>query len=263
MKRRWPGSSATLLRGCAPRARGCGNWTDSFKAEVFRGEKRNLPAHADCTPLSVERVASHLLPGGTFSRLMPGYESRAGQVEMLKAVARAFNEGRHLVVEAGTGVGKSLAYLVPAAAWARLNDVPVVVSTNTRNLQSQLVEKDLPLVREAIRAEFGQNEAGLLRVALLKGRTNYFCLRRLAVLLEHSQFELERPELRLFAEAVAWAVQTPDGDLDAFRGRGPRRSGISVQAFVAGRGVRGDAPAAITAAVFFRRPARVLQPRTW
>ncbi len=199
---------------------GCGNWADSFKAEVFRGEKRELPGHADCTPVSAERVASHLMPGGTFSRLMPGYESRPGQVEMLQAVARAFNEGRHLVVEAGTGVGKSLAYLIPAAAWARLNDLPVVVSTNTRNLQSQLIEKDLPLVREAIRAEFGGGDAGLVRVALLKGRSNYFCLRRLAVLLEHSQFELERPELRLFAEAVAWAVQTPDGDLDAFAGAG-------------------------------------------
>ena len=199
---------------------GCGNWTDSFTPEAFRGGKRELPSHADCTPLDVERVATHLLPGGTFARLMPGYESRPGQVEMLRAVTRAFNEGRHLAVEAGTGVGKSLAYLIPAAAWARLNDVPVVVSTNTRNLQAQLIEKDLPLVREAIRADFGSGTEGLLRVALLKGRSNYFCLRRLAVLQEHSQFELERPEMRLFAEAVAWAVQTPDGDLDSFAGAG-------------------------------------------
>ena len=199
---------------------GFGNWTESFKAEAFRGEKRELPAHADCSPLNVERVAAHLMPGGTFARLMPGYESRPGQVEMLRAVARALNEGLHLAVEAGTGVGKSLAYLIPAAAWARLNDLPVIVSTNTRNLQAQLVEKDLPLVREAIRAEFGGGESGTLRVALLKGRSNYFCLRRLAILLEHSQFELERPELRHFAEAVAWSVQTPDGDLDAFAGAG-------------------------------------------
>jgi ATP-dependent DNA helicase DinG len=199
---------------------GCGTWTETFKADGVRSERRTLPAHSDCTPLPVERVAAHLLPGGTFARLMPGYESRSGQVEMLKAVARALNEGRHLVVEAGTGVGKSLAYLIPAAAWARLNDLPVVVSTNTRNLQSQLIEKDLPLVREAVRAEFGSGESGLVRVAVLKGRSNYLCLRQLAVLLENSQFELERPELRLFAEAVAWAVQTPDGDLDAFAGAG-------------------------------------------
>jgi len=198
----------------------CGNWTDSFKPDARWGEKRALPAHADCTPLDAERIAGHLLPGGTFARLMPGYESRSGQVDMTRAVTRAFNEGRHLMVEAGTGVGKSLAYLIPAAAWARLNDVPVVISTNTRNLQSQLVEKDLPLVREAIRNDFGDGDSGLLRVALLKGRSNYLCLRRLAILLEHSQYELERPELRHFAETVSWSVQTPDGDLDSFAGSG-------------------------------------------
>jgi len=199
---------------------GCGSWTDSFAPEAIRGGKRELPSHTDCTPLDVDRIAKHLLPGGTFARIMPGYESRPGQIEMLRAVTRAFNEGRHLAVEAGTGIGKSLAYLIPAAAWARLNDVPVVVSTNTRNLQAQLIEKDLPLVREAIRAVFEPETEGFLRVALLKGRTNYLCLRRLAVLHEHSQFELERPEMRLFAEAVAWAVQTPDGDLDSFAGAG-------------------------------------------
>lgn len=211
------GHFAAHVRGEGMR---CGNWSDSFAPDARWGERRELPAHADCSPLDVARIASHLLPGGTFARMMPGYESRSGQVEMSRAVTRAFNEGKHLMVEAGTGVGKSIAYLVPAAAWARLNDVPVVVSTNTRNLQSQLIEKDLPLVREAIRAEFGPGDAGVLRVALLKGRTNYFCLRRLAILLEHSQFELERPELRYFAEAVAWSVQTSDGDLDSFAGAG-------------------------------------------
>jgi ATP-dependent DNA helicase DinG len=222
--------------------RGCGHWTDSFKPDARWGERRALPAHADCAPLDPDRVAAHLLPGGTFARLMPGYEPRPGQVEMTKAVARAFSEGRHLLVEAGTGVGKSLAYLIPAAAWALLNDVPVVVSTNTRNLQSQLVEKDIPLVLAALTGNLrspisdcrfeeteppnpkskieNQKSEVPLRVALLKGRSNYFCLRRLAILLEQSQYELERPELRHFAEAVAWAVQTPDGDLDTFAGAG-------------------------------------------
>lgn len=213
---------AALIGQAAARVRAsgvnCGNWTDSFPPDARWSEKRQLPPQADCAPLEVERLAAHLLPGGTFSRLMPGYESRPGQVTMLRAVARAFNEGRHLMVEAGTGVGKSLAYLIPAAAWARLNDVPVVISTNTRNLQSQLIEKDLPLVREAIRADFGEDEAGRLRVALLKGRANYLCLRRLALLMEHSQFELDRPELRHFAAVVAWSAQTPDGDLDTFAG---------------------------------------------
>lgn len=215
---------AKLIGRFAERVRlswsGCGAWRETFPAEHMRSEKRQLPTHEDCTPLDEQRLASHLLPGGTFSRMMPGYESREGQVTMVRAVVNAFNESHHLLVEAGTGVGKSLAYLIPVAAWARLNDVPVVVSTNTRNLQSQLIEKDLPLVREAIQNEFGSAEAGLLRVALLKGRTNYFCLRRLAILLEHAQYELERPELRLFADVVAWVVQSADGDLDTFAGRG-------------------------------------------
>jgi ATP-dependent DNA helicase DinG len=196
----------------------CGHWTETFKSDRSRNERKDAPRHEDCSPLSPERITSHLMPGGVFARLMPKYEARLGQLEMLKSVIRAFNEGKHLVVEAGTGVGKSLAYLIPAAAWARLNDVPVVVSTNTRNLQSQLIEKDLPLVLEAIRAEFGTEEGKQLRLAVLKGRSNYLCLRQFGLLLEHSQFELDRPELRLFTEVVAWAVQSPDGDLDAFAG---------------------------------------------
>jgi ATP-dependent DNA helicase DinG len=206
-------------RAEALRARGCvaGAWTDSFAAEAMRGDRRSLPDHADCAPLDVDRVAGYIMPGGTFARLKPGYESRAGQVQMLRAVTNAFNTATHLVVEAGTGIGKSMAYLVPAAFWAKLNDVPVVISTNTRNLQSQLIEKDLPLVVEAAREEFGE---GRLRVALLKGRSNYLCLRRFGVLLEHRQFELERSELRHFAEAVIWAARTADGDLDSFAGAG-------------------------------------------
>ena len=196
----------------------CGSWLESFKAEQSHHERKDQPRHEDCSPLSIERISSHLMPGGIFAQLMKGYEARAGQLQMLKAVIRAFNEGKHLVVEAGTGVGKSLAYLIPAAAWARLNDVPVVVSTNTRNLQSQLIEKDLPMVREAIRAEFGEEEGSQLRLAVLKGRSNYLCLRQFSILLEHSQFEMDRPELRLFTEVVAWAIQSPDGDLDAFAG---------------------------------------------
>ena len=94
----------------------CGHWTEAFKPDRARNERKEQPRHEDCSPLSSERITSHLMPGGVFARLMPGYEARLGQVEMLKAVIRAFNEGKHLVVEAGTGVGKSLAYLIPAAA---------------------------------------------------------------------------------------------------------------------------------------------------
>ena len=85
-----------------------------------------------------------LQPGGAFSAAFPGYEFRPPQVDMLEAVAGAFNQGHHLMVEAGTGTGKSVAYLLPAIAYAVKNDTRVVISTNTINLQDQLFRKDLP-----------------------------------------------------------------------------------------------------------------------
>lgn len=202
--------------------RGVIDWRTSFPVRnVMRHAGRKLPTLEDCTPLDPVTTAGYFETGGAFARLMPGYESRKGQVEMARAVADAFNSGKHLLVEAGTGVGKSLAYLVPAASWALLNDVPVVVSTNTRNLQTQLVEKDLPQVRKALDEAVGGDEGTVpLRTALLKGRSNYLCLRRFADLAEQSVYELERPELRQFAETVAWACQTNDGDLDQFAGGG-------------------------------------------
>ena len=202
--------------------RGVIDWTVSFPIRnVTRHSGRKLPTLEDCSPLDSGTTAGFFEAGGAFARLMPGYESRKGQVAMARAVADAFNNGKHLLVEAGTGVGKSLAYLVPAASWALLNDVPVVVSTNTRNLQTQLVEKDLPLVRRALDEAAGGDEGAVpLRTALLKGRSNYLCLRRFADLAEQGVYELERPELRQFAETVAWACQTNDGALDQFAGAG-------------------------------------------
>ena len=102
-----------------------------------------MPDHADCSPLDVDSVAMNLMPGGALGK-MEGYEPRTGQIDMLKAIVRTFNDRGHLMIEAGTGVGKSLAYLVPAVNWALLNDTPVVVSTATRNLQSQLITSDIP-----------------------------------------------------------------------------------------------------------------------
>lgn len=197
---------------------GSRQWQDSFKAESGRVERKEfLPEHDECSALDGSAVAAHILPGGCFARLMPGYEVRGGQVEMLHGVTQAFNEGRHLLVEAGTGVGKSVGYLLPAAAWALLNDLPVIISTNTRNLQSQLIEKDVPLV---CRAMLEAHSGTPLRVALIKGRSNYLCLRRLSILLEQGTLELDRNELRHFAATVAWAVMTPDGDLDTLAGAG-------------------------------------------
>lgn len=197
------------------RHRGGANWLDAFAASVRRVEPRTLPAHTDCSPLDAEAAAALLEPGGALAGRVAGYEPRPGQLAMLRAVIAAFNDGSHLMVEAGTGVGKSLAYLLPAALWARLNDTPVVISTNTRNLQTQLVEKDLPAVTRVLDAA---HPARPLRTALIKGRSNYLCLRRMSYLLDHGAFDLPRQEQRQFARAVLWSVRTPDGDLDALSG---------------------------------------------
>lgn len=203
--------------GAARPAQASSRWTDSFPSRVQKVERPALPPITDCEALDEDAVAALLGPGGALAQRVDGYEPRAGQIQMLRAVVSAFNGGRHLVAEAGTGTGKSLAYLLPAALWAKVNDVPVVVSTNTKNLQTQLVEKDLPAVLGMLDA-YGGPSPEPLRTAVIKGRGNYLCLRRFGSMLESGQFELSRPELRLFAQTISWAAFTADGDLDALVG---------------------------------------------
>ena len=145
------------------------------------GARCGLPDHGDCSPLDVDAGAANLRPGGTLGA-EKGYEERPGQIDMLKAIVRAFNDRSHLMIEAGTGVGKSLAYLVPAVNWAILNDTPVIVSTATRNLQSQLISSD---IRRAVKTVNGK-----VRVALLKGRANYLCLHALAELMQDGYYRM-------------------------------------------------------------------------
>src|SRR5690242_14766658 len=112
-------------------------------------------------------VASVFGPDGALARAMPDFEPRAGQVEMAAAVARVFEQGGVLLAEAGTGTGKTLAYLVPAI----LNGERVLVSTGTKNLQEQIYFKDVPALRDAIGIAF--------TATYMKGRANYLCLHRL------------------------------------------------------------------------------------
>src|ERR671930_1211030 len=110
-------------------------------------------------------------PEGLIARAHPEYEYRPGQIEMARAVLRAFEERRHLIVEAGTGTGKTLAYLVPAIAAAVARGGRVVVSTGTKNLQEQLMEKDIPFLQRVLPRKF--------TAAYMKGRSNYACLQRI------------------------------------------------------------------------------------
>ena len=170
------------------------------------GRKCGMPDHEDCSALDVDSVAENLMPGGTLGT-MKGYEARPGQIDMLKAVVRAFNQREHLMIEAGTGVGKSLAYLIPSIRWAVLNDTPVVVSTATRNLQSQLIGNDIPRAVQTVKGE--------VRVALLKGRGNYLCLRSLGDIMRDGYYAMNRDERDEFGMVVEWLHEEGcDGDLD-------------------------------------------------
>lgn len=173
---------------------------------------RHLPAHEDCAALNVDEVKRHLAKGGTLGR-MKGYEERPGQMDMAGAVATAFNRAEHLMVEAGTGVGKSLAYLIPSVWWAWTNDTPVVVSTATRNLQSQLMDHDIPKALETL----GDGSSSF-RVALLKGRTNYLCLRSVDEYFAAGFWTLSDDERELMPGFIKWLKATDDGDLDGYDG---------------------------------------------
>ncbi|RLT41643.1 MAG: hypothetical protein DWI57_06690 [Chloroflexi bacterium] len=147
---------------------------------------------------------------GPLARRLGGhYEMRQGQVEMARLVLDAFNAGSHRMIEAGTGTGKSMAYLLPAALWAASHNQRAVIATNTIPLQEQLLEQEIPRLADLL-AEVAP-ELPPLRAALLKGRQNYLCTRRLEQWRANRQ--LAPVELRLLAKVLAWLPNTRTGDL--------------------------------------------------
>src|SRR5918993_955002 len=157
---------------------------------------RALPAGA--TDL-VGRTLEALAPGGPLETRLTGYQPRAAQAELARAVAAAMADRASLIAEAGTGTGKTFAYLVPAL----LSGQRVIISTGTRALQDQLYHRDLPRVRAALSAP--------LKTALLKGRSNYLCLYR----MEQAKGEkfASREVVAQFQRVVAWSGRTMRGDL--------------------------------------------------
>jgi DNA polymerase-3 subunit epsilon/ATP-dependent DNA helicase DinG len=154
------------------------------------------------TPLEIDRVTDVFSPKGPLAQLFEGYEARPGQAKMASAVAHAFNESKALMVEAGTGTGKSLAYLTPALLWALQNQQRVVISTNTINLQEQLLNRDIPQLKAALGLSFS--------AALLKGRGNYLCPRRFEFTRRRHVATAE--ELRVLAKVLIAAQTDWNGD---------------------------------------------------
>lgn len=136
------------------------------------------------------------------------FEHRVPQKKMAVAVAHALEAGENLVVEAGTGVGKSLAYLIPAILYGRANNKKAVVSTHTINLQEQLAEKDLPMLQRILPVEFS--------FTMLKGRGNYLCSRRLQRALTRAEGLFTTPEIAELKRVYEWSRTTDDGSLSDF-----------------------------------------------
>ncbi|NTU62211.1 MAG: DEAD/DEAH box helicase [Chloroflexi bacterium] len=166
--------------------------------------EKPLRPNEEVEPIDTPAIAALLENDGAFEQTFPHFEHRPQQVQMLRAVSDAFNEGQHLLVEAGTGTGKSIAYLLPAIHWAVQNGRRVLVSTNTINLQEQLAAKDVPDLQKILPFEF--------RAAVLKGRSHYLCPSRLQLM--RRQGPTNADELRVLTKVLLWLPSTVNGDGD-------------------------------------------------
>ncbi|MFQ3582169.1 MAG: ATP-dependent DNA helicase [Chloracidobacterium sp.] len=159
-------------------------------------KQHEMPAELSRTEMALEEVFG---PSGRFAQTQPSFEFRPGQLEMARAVYDVLRRGGHLCVEAGTGTGKTLAYLVPAI----LQNELVIISTATKNLQEQILQQDIPRLEQALGRQ--------IRAAMLKGRSNYLCLHR----LEHFEDSGRLPglgDIHHFDAIRQWSQTTPTGD---------------------------------------------------
>ena len=154
-------------------------------------------------PLEIDRLEDLIGPAGPLVQEHPAYEDRPGQRTMLRKVAETYNRGGVTLIEAGTGTGKSLAYLIPSAEWALRNAERTVISTNTINLQEQLHHKDLPLVRKLLGEE--------VEWELVKGRANYISIRRARLAAESAPLLFPDDRADELDQLLDWIDLTEDG----------------------------------------------------
>ena len=171
-------------------------------------ERIQVPRRQRTKELQIDRaefldaVGNIFAPGGPLKAALPSFEERSEQLTMARSVAEAIADGENLVVEAGTGVGKSIAYLAGAALHASQGGRPIIVSTNTINLQAQLLSKDAPVVEQSL-STAGHLDESDLEISELKGRGNYLCYRRWAARATQSA-RLSEQETSLVGKCLVW-----------------------------------------------------------
>jgi predicted DnaQ family exonuclease/DinG family helicase len=174
-----------------------------FSNAVFH---KKLAIPEEPVPLDEKKISDCFAADGAAGRIMEGYSPRPAQVQMALAVAQTLNSGGDLAAEAGTGVGKSMAYLVPAAMWAAENNSRVLVSAYTRNVGDQLVKRDLPVIRKLT--------GDRITFSVLKGRGNYLCLNRWQRLMAGEHGNLSPRERMAVLPLIRWAFMTNSGDIE-------------------------------------------------
>ncbi|MFW5691944.1 MAG: helicase C-terminal domain-containing protein [Chloroflexota bacterium] len=208
--------AAAVFEAALSQSTGTGQQTE-------HANRQHAPAveaiHAEAVnpqPVTSDEITALIGPGGGLISAETGFTHRAQQVEMAQAVAASLAQGRHLLIEAGTGTGKSLAYLLPAVLWAVRNNQRVVISTNTINLQEQLIQKDIPTLRDALGIDF--------RASVMKGRSNYLSPRRLAAALRRKPGSVV--ELRTLAKILVWQLENLSGDKSEISLRGQEEHSV-------------------------------------
>jgi ATP-dependent DNA helicase DinG len=173
--------------------------------ENYKQSTLSTSAPISITPIPPENLPNlhdFFAPGGILSQSSLAFEHRRGQYDMARAIESAFKEKRHLIVEAGTGTGKTLAYLLPAIRMARERNQRIIISTGTKNLQEQLYFKDVPFLESLL---------GPLKVCYMKGRANYLCRHKLYALRDNPILNgLE--EIDQFHQIATWEKTTETGD---------------------------------------------------
>jgi len=181
------------------------------------GRRVNYSAAPKPQPFDEKAVDVFFEAKGLLSKIMPHYESRKPQQEMARLVGRTFHQDGFLVAEAGTGVGKSLAYLIPAVLWIMQGkDRRAIISTHTKTLQDQLFAKELPMLSDALELPFA--------AVLLKGRANYICLDHWENLITHIDEKLSLKQRRKLLPLVLWLFETRTGDIEENPGFGRERN---------------------------------------
>ena len=156
-------------------------------------------------PIDANECIEYLSKGSRAESIIEGFEEREGQKEMVKEVCKSFNENKTALIEAGTGIGKSLAYLIPAIEWSIKNRERVIISTKTINLQEQLIKKDIPTVKRIIGKDF--------EFTLMKGRGNYVCLNRIMEISQDLFSFIDDEEQDQFDKILSWVRKTEDGSI--------------------------------------------------